>query len=198
MRKILIAVAAISIGVAAHAASYCWGVQSFDYLGPDGSGYDDAVGANVWSGGTAFLYLGTVAYNNGFDTTGATFIKSGQFDDVNYGYGDVDISDVTTLPTSDSINASGGQDYSIVFVDAQVTSLDDAAINNYIILTSTSTGEYDPIADVSYASFLDTTTAIGGTGVAWAAATPLDSPEPTSGLLMLFGLAGLALKRKRA
>ena len=196
MKKLLIAFAAISIGVAAHAASYCWGIQSFDYLGPDGSGYDDSVGANVWAGGTAFLYLNTVTYNNGFDTSGATFVKSGQFDDTTYGYGDVDISDVTTLPTNDGIAAGGGQAYSIVLVDAQVTSLDDSAINNYIILSGTSTGEYDPIADVSYASFLDTTTVIGGAGVAWAPAEA--APEPTSGLLLLLGVAGLALKRKRA
>ena len=196
MRKLLIAFAAMSIGVAAQAASYCWGIQSFDYLGPDGSGYDSDVGANVWSGGTAFLYLGTVAYDNGFDTTSATFVNSSQFDDVNYGYGVLDVSDISSLPTSDAISAAGGQAYSIVLVDAQVSSLDDAAINNYIILSGTSTGEYDPIAEASYAYFIDTTTVIGGDGVAWAPAEAI--PEPTSGLLLLLGMAGLALKRKKA
>ena len=45
------------------------------------------------------------------------------------------------------------------------------------------------------ASALNLGTKIGGTGAAisWTAA-----PEPTSGLLLLLGVAGLALKRKRA
>ena len=71
------------------------------------------------------------------------------------------------------------------------TSLDDKNIKNYIILTGTSTAEYDPVAELSYAGMIDTSV-IGGQGTAW---TPV--PEPTSGLLMLLGMAGLALKRKR-
>ena len=199
MKKLLIAIAAISIGVVANAASYCWGIQSFDYTGPDGSGFDPDLGANVWAGGTAFLYLNAVTYNDGFDTTGATFIKSSFFDDTTYGYGDVDNTDVDALPTSDSISASGGQTYSIVLVDAQVSSLDDSSIQNYIILNGTSTSEFDPGTEKAFANLVDTTTVIGGDGVAWTAVASAEPiPEPTSGLLLLLGMAGLALKRKRA
>jgi len=39
----------------------------------------------------------------------------------------------------------------------------------------------------------------GWQGAGWySVATPSPIPEPTSGLLMLLGVAGLALKRKRA
>ena len=47
---------------------------------------------------------------------------------------------------------------------------------------------------VSKATFADTTATYAGAGWYQAAAVP----EPTSGLLILLGVAGLALKRKRA
>jgi hypothetical protein len=192
MKKLMIAIAAVAMGFAANASSYWWGIQSFDYTGPDGSGYDADMGANLWSGGTAFLYLGTVSYDNGFKTGDATQIAYAGFDDASFGYGVLDNSDVSLLPTSDAINAAGGQAYSIVLVDTMATSLDDKNIKNYIILTGTSTAEYDPVAELSYAGMIDTSV-IGGQGTAW---TPV--PEPTSGLLMLLGMAGLALRRRHA
>ena len=52
-------------------------------------------------------------------------------------------------------------------------------------------------AGATKASALNLGTKIGGTGAAtsWTAA---NVPEPTSGLLMLLGMAGLALRRRRA
>ena len=192
MKKLVIAIAVTAISSMASAATYCWGVQSFDYTGPDGSGWDAGISANLYSGATAFLYLGTVTYNNGFVTDGTTYITSAGYDNTNYGYGYLD-TDVNSMPTSDKITDSGSQAYSIVFVDASVSSIDDSSVQNYIILNGTSTAGYDPGTEMRYASFLDTTTVIGGSGVAWTAV-----PEPTSGLLLLLGVAGLALKRKRA
>lgn len=191
MKKLVIAIAVTAISSMASAATYCWGVQSFNYTGPDGSGWDAGAGANLYSGATAFLYLGTVTYNNGFVTDGTTYITSAGYDNTNYGYGYLD-ADVNSMPTSDKITDSGNQAYSIVFVDASVSSIDDSSVQNYIILNGTSTAGYDPGTEKHYASFL-TSTVIGGSGVAWTAV-----PEPTSGLLLLLGIAGLALKRKRA
>lgn len=197
MKKLLIAFASIVIGLSANAAAYYWGLSSYDYLGPDGSGYDADLGGNFYSGGTAFLYLGTVAYDNGFVTDGTTFIGSAGYDENNYGYGVLDNSDVSALPTNAAIDADGNQAYSIVLVDSTgVTSLDDDSIQNYIIITGTSEREYDPATETAFARFVDGSTVIGGDGVAWAPAEAI--PEPTSGLLLLLGMAGLALKRKRA
>ena len=198
MKKLLIAFAALIVGVTANAASYNWGLTSYDYLGPDGSGYSDADGMNLYSAGTAFLYLGTITYDNGFKTDGATFLSSAGYDDGMYAYGQVDDSDVTALPSNDSVLAAGGQAYSIVLVDTNASSLDDASIQNYIIVTGESTSSYDPGTEMTYASFVDWTTVIGGDGVAWSPASAEPIPEPTSGLLLLLGMAGLALKRKRA
>ena len=41
-------------------------------------------------------------------------------------------------------------------------------------------------------------TKAGGTGTAFTAWQTMDTPEPTSAMLLLLGMAGLALKRKRA
>ena len=196
MKKLLIVIAALAIGLSANAASYCWGMLSADYLAPDGSGYDDGEGLNLYSGGTAFLYLGTVAYDNGFVTTGATYLDHAGYDAVNYGYGRALDLDTTAMGSSTDVLAAGGQAYSIVFVDANVTSLDDSNIENYIIITGTSENGYDPGTETSFAQMMDYTATPGSGSYAWSSAEAV--PEPTSGLLLLLGMAGLALKRKRA
>lgn len=200
MKKLLLAVAALTIGFAANAASYAWGLCSYDYLGPNGEG-DDGAGGHYYAGGTAFLYLGTVTYDNGFNTDSATLITSGAWDDTYYGYGALSVDDASSLPQSSAISTASGQAYSIVLVDAAVDSITDDSIQNYIIVTGTSTSDYDPGTEITYAGFVDYTTVIGGDGVAWTAtssAPPEPIPEPTSGLLVLLGVAGLALKRKKA
>ena len=54
-------------------------------------------------------------------------------------------------------------------------------------------------AGAKKASVANLGTKIGGTGAATAwIAVPADIPEPTSGVLMLLGMAGLALRRRRA
>ena len=58
--------------------------------------------------------------------------------------------------------------------------------------TTDSAAEYGPINFTTGSKFATTTAKIDYAG-GWVAA-----PEPTSGLLLLLGVAGLALKRKRA
>ncbi len=195
MKKLLITIAALAIGLSLNAASYHWGLQSYDYLGPDGSGYDADLGGNFYSGGTAFLYLGTVAYDNGFVTDGTTYLGYAGYNEDIFAYG-TDNADVTTLPSNAAVDAAGGQAYSIVFVDANVTSLDDPNIENYLIITGTSENGYDPGTETSYAQMVNYDATPGSGTYTWAPAEAI--PEPTSGLLMLVGLAGLALRRKRA
>ena len=201
MKKLLIAIAALAIGVSANAATYCWGLSSYDYLGPDGSGYDADEGMNLYSGGTAFLYLGTIAYDNGFVTDSATYITKGGYDAVNYGYGKGLDLDISSMDANDAVDVNGGQAYSIVLVDADVASLDDASIGNYIIITGTSGSEFDPGLEINYASFINFDATPGTAPYTWtetSSAPPEPIPEPASGLLVLLGVAGLALKRKQA
>ena len=79
----------------------------------------------------------------------------------------------------------------------------DASGNNAIYISDLGTVNYQPIGesdvtfgsqnDFSSAGFKDLKAGYGGAG--WYAASV---PEPTSGLLMLLGMAGLALRRRRA
>lgn len=85
---------------------------------------------------------------------------------------------------------SASTEYSMVLVYTDKT--DASKIwYQFSSATSNASGSDDPMTPAVGASFGATTFSASG----WTAAA---APEPTSGLLMLLGLAGLALKRKRA
>jgi hypothetical protein len=181
MKKIMILASAIAISCAANAAQYVWGLSSYDYQDKSGTPLED---------GTAFFFLGTVtASDTAFDLSQATYITYGGFDANNYAYGHVDNSN---LLSSDAITSTAaGQAYSIVLVDANVTTLEGYE-GDYTIVTGTSNAGVLPGAtNTYYADF------VNGTSSAYTTST-MAVPEPTSGLLLLLGMAGLALKRKRA
>ena len=100
----------------------------------------------------------------------------------------------------------GGTDTAMAYYgfyrDAYSFTWDDktALSGDYIAVVAYANGDdnqfrvFGNIADVDGTVTMD---AVGGVGQAgaWTAATV---PEPTSGLLLLFGVAGLALRRRRA
>ena len=79
----------------------------------------------------------------------------------------------------------------------------DASGNDAIYISDTTTGEYTNVGtgtvefgqQNAYSSVGFTDASKGYSGAGWYAQSV---PEPTSGLLLLLGMAGLALKRKRA
>ena len=191
MKKLMIALAALTIGMAANAASVSW-LTSKGYL-YDGAG-DSA--AKLTSG-TAYLVLSSYAQsdlvslfasNDGNAATtltalqgNAAYLGSGAIGDnarINEGTG--------TTSATDSITT-----YFVVF----------NGDNMYI--SDTATSSYDGLAqahDIAFTTSMTTSSkALPSDGVysgaGWYTASV---PEPTSGLLMLLGMAGLALKRKRA
>ena len=180
MKKLMIVLAAFTVACAANAASFVWGNASYDYTDKDG---------NALTTGTAFLYLGTVtASATGFDVSGATLLASGGFDDTQWAYGNIDADN---LSSSDALaNTTAGQSYTLILVDSSVSTLENFE-GYYAMQTGTSTENSIPGATVTkYAEFvsfdpISTTSAMA-------------APEPTSGLLMLLGMAGLALRRRRA
>ena len=96
------------------------------------------------------------------------------------------------LQSSELITStSGGQVYSIILLEKNgVTSLDGYE-GYYTIVTGESTAGVIPgVTTTYYADFTNAT--------ASAYTTSQMVPEPTSGLLMLLGMAGLALRRRRA
>ena len=206
MKKLMIALAALSFGLAANAASYIWGISDNEAVYPNG---------NYVDGATAFLLLGTVTESAGSaaDTyvltlpgSASLLNYSAQAGDPDYNWGVFDASTPeasasVTQPTSD--NSSGTQAYSLVLVNDDISTysaLEDylkTEGNEYVIYTGTSkyavdqaTG--DEVASMIYDGHISETS--------WhtVGTAPIDSPEPTSGLLLLLGVAGLALKRKKA
>ena len=84
-----------------------------------------------------------------------------------------------------------GREYYIV-INAKGT---DGKDYTYTSSAVASSGLTDKSSGVIAFTFNDTKTDVAGTKNAWVAAAV---PEPTSGLLLLLGVAGLALKRRRA
>ena len=189
MKKLIIALGALATACSLQAASFTWGFGNSEIKAKDGNYF----GEGSYSDASAFLYLGTVTLTkSGFDFGTATLLTSMQGMTTEYNWADI------TAPgssSSDSVSADGGQAYTLILVDqGGVTSLDTFKDGNAIVSTGTSTGMSIPgaAATTYYASFVD----INAYGASdWQA---VNTPEPTSGLLLLLGFAGLALKRKQA
>lgn len=193
MKKLMIALAAVAAGVAAHAATVDWQYQvtasSTDYHASNYALY--LVDAAKWDAAKAGAGITADTFTDTSIVYGQTTFASGTGKGSNKTY----ISNIAGGTTSgasatllaDSIVADGG------------------TLNVYYVILDSST---DP--SKYYASEKTALTGRAATGtqvmtgfgsVANSSITWTDTsavPEPTSGLLMLLGIAGLALKRRRA
>ena len=172
MKKLLIAIAAIATATAVHAAAYQWSgtLNAYDWNN-DIAGQGNVV---FTIGGTTF---GAIAFDANGDAA---------FGEYSVNAGDT-IKVVATL--TNFSDGSGVVEYSTVFSQAFIDSYaspDDALLNvRQSIDGAVNAG-------------------VGGGGLDFTASaaangfSPASVPEPTSGLMLLLGMAGLALKRKRA
>ena len=183
MKKSIIVLAGIFSAYILNAASFTWGFLSSDYTNEMGDYMDS---------GTAFLYLGSVtASATGFDLSGATQLASASFDGTNYIYGNYDTDN---LSSSDALQSTtAGQDYTLILVDKSVASLDGYEGNYYLSTGVSEQGDLPGVTVTHFAKFENYDTIAQDS---WS--TIQSIPEPTSGLLLLLGVAGLALKRKKA
>ena len=197
MKKLLIVAAIAATASFAHAGAYTWGFTSAMDEEPGQSG-------SYLDGGTAMLFLGTIAqtatgegsgidakYN--LDFTGLTHIATAGQDAGNYDFG---VTAYDPSNVSDAIDDQGGQAYTLIlFKDSGVTDYENYE-GYYYVVTGSSIKSSDPITLGVYADLSSSDPVMSD---AWVtAAIPEAIPEPTSGLLLLLGMAGLALKRKRA
>jgi hypothetical protein len=177
MKKVMIAVAIVCATAFANAANFNWGFLSADVMDPSGSYID---------GGMASLYIGTTL-----------IATSGQNSNYTFGSFDYTTSDSTgkvqSLGTGDIDGSFVGQAYKLVL---SYTDGDGKAWE--YVYNGTSSYEKVPGAPGdpanNFESFVTDYAVQAGD---WTPAGG-NVPEPTSGLLLLLGMAGLALRRKQA
>ena len=183
MKKIMMLASAIILASAVNAANFSWGFSSIDITDINGAYMGEAVP------GYAYLFLGTVtATESAFDMSGATLLASGgQNADFSFG--------VFSEPyaSNDKLTSTAaGQAFTLLLFEDEVADFSKFE-GNYLLATGTSGQGTNPMTGDTWAQFNDGT-AYGASD--WATMSAV--PEPTSGLLLLLGVAGLALKRKVA
>lgn len=181
MKKLIIALAAITVAALSQAASVDWSVAGKTFA-PSG---DDPA-----TNGRAKNYL-VYAFSASDYSTVTAALSAGKVSDAIA----LSVSNARTTATGaagGSISGVTGSTYDMFLVAFDTYSAADAGIDtakNYIVSATLTASTYEPPATGTPLSY---TSANFGSG-SWAAV-----PEPTSGLLLLLGMAGLALKRKRA
>ena len=187
MKKLLLATVAAVLGLAASAASLDW--TTWAYIN-DGSSDSDWI-----SGGQAYLVLVTdtdsFAVADDLSITGGSIVNGASFAD---GSANGSWNDTSAL-------VSGTTYYFAVIATTDGSSATSVPTTGYYAVdmngdTGTASGFYEVTwngdtggvfeADGGFAGAA-MTTAVGGEPI----------PEPTSGLMLLLGVAGLALRRKQ-
>jgi len=181
-------VAFVVAAVSANAASYIWMAKTgrlFDGQGSEtanryaGTGYLFAAGTVSQADIVAALVAGTL------DTTLAGTLQSATFAS-------------GRVTGSASFEATALENAYFVVTGKDADGNDGVYISDYAAITSSDVGN----SEVAFGSqnaystaFKDATAGYAGAG--WYSQASA-VPEPTSGLLMLLGMAGLALRRRRA
>lgn len=174
MKKLIIAACAMAMAAVVNASAFSWSMSKVYEPGTE----------NLASGYSVFLFVDA---GQSYDTSSiVSMIESG-------------VSIAGSATTSGAINAGkasasgiegglvSGNWYSAVAVVFDATSQD--AASNYFITAPVS--KQVPATGTSVAFGFGAQTSAN-----WTEIAPV--PEPTSGLLMLIGMAGLALRRRRA
>ena len=178
MKKIMIAAVAVMLGIAANAAAVTWTVNAVSH--PVAGGAPSGWVAYVLDGADfeAFAALdgdkvAAFAADNAIATGATAEGRTGT---------------AISIKGGNFANSSAVSSFMVIFDNASA-----AAAKNYAYTTVGNTSINDSGADssIGFGTFASATAATGG----WQST---DVPEPTSGLLLLLGVAGLALKRKRA
>jgi len=182
MKKLIIAVSAIAMAVVANAAAFDWSTTGTIY-GPTG----DSVATT--GGFTAYLFdTGTVtqtalvtALRDGGSITDYTALSSYTTD-----------SAAKVATTAFTASISAGTSVTAYFAIVQ---------DDYVYISGSKSGAAQDVGTTKFsfgsqstnsANVFDSTASYSSAG--WYQTVP----EPTSGLLMLLGMAGLALRRRRA
>ena len=192
MKKIMIMLGAVALAFGVQAATVTWNMTNV--YGPDGS---------TLNSGKAYMF----AYTAGSDSVTASTIAAAIAGAYSAGTLDSYLSDNSVYSWTPSsagtysdttknvdpeadMGLTAGSSYTFYSVVFDSTTIDDESM---FFVTKELANKKVPASSANLLlSFGNQETASTATG-AWQ-----NVPEPTSGLLMLVGLAGLALRRKRA
>lgn len=175
MKKLIIAAVATLLGVVANAAAVDWELTNSYQPGTD-------TGAENYL--VYFFDSSTVTRSDAL-----SYLAAGSLTFLSSALGDAQLTDSDGWATNDSLgNYGSGVEVTGYLV---ILNSDDAASASLAYVTAEVTDSTTPAGLPAYLDFGDQT----GTQTAsnWVAV-----PEPTSGLMLLLGMAGLALRRRRA
>jgi L-aminopeptidase/D-esterase-like protein len=183
MKKIMIALVAFAVAAVAQAATVNWSVEGIQVNG----NWDDAEG-DLASGYAVYLFDNAGTYSQSqmaaliaADTWSPALAGSmASF----VGGAESGGGSVNGLAAADG-NFTG---YMVIFNAATAAEATQAYV------TGTYTKEDNSLHQIKFDTFDDESAWVNATG-SW---TAVNVPEPTSGLLLLLGMAGLALRRKQA
>ena len=200
MKKLMIALGVVATAMAVNAAHIQWSIDAKSFTMSDGSLPNDVTaylldtGASTYADFKTALVNGSAEYATLGDLMASTLFTEAVIDNAqtyratnpgstlhqrNYAEVKIDENEDNT-----ALGSQGNQrNYVILVADG----------NDYLLSTTTPGTVYntDP-GEGAPAKFADTNFAGG-----WDTYTASAVPEPTSGLLLLLGVAGLALRRKR-
>ena len=181
MKKIMIALAAVALAVSAQAAAFNWKTgMGGQVYGPDSTTTANGMVAYLFDAAVTSQSAAFAALSSG---TAVTEIAGG-LDSATLANG--------AIKTQTAFNwGNAGDTLSAYFV---VVNGD----NFYISTEQSALGDAAATATIQFKEKATSQAALNTSGAYAGAGWYTAVPEPTSGLLMLVGLAGLALRRRRA
>lgn len=180
MKKLMIAMAVAVMAIAVQAATVTWSLTNV--YGTDGTALAD-------SSYSAYLFTTAAADTSTWATSLADLSKGYALTQAGAGkWSDTTMTEVSAINSGSSLNLQAGQAYDFYAIVVNGSKYYVTQTKNVTIPDSASN------VLIGFASQKNYTMAGGSSYVGYAES----APEPTSGLLLLLGVAGLALKRKRA